>query len=185
MQLWLKGAAILLAMLSAPLLWAATRTWNNSTGGSFTTAANWSPAFVPGSADQALFRRGTAATYTITFPGKINFPLPVYALDQVRIGNNTVTFADSLGIGQVPGSVTVTNPTISARRSSVVVGESDIDTAAVLNSSLANFSAVAALLGDAPEASGTLNVTGGVLSITGSSAGDERAHHRQAGLRRT
>jgi T5SS/PEP-CTERM-associated repeat protein len=152
---------------------ALTRSWNNSAGGSFTVAANWSPAVVPGVSDLAVFRRGAAEAYTTTFPGKLNFPLPVYAFDQLRVGNNQATFTDSLAVGQAPGSVTVANPTTAIGGRAIVVGESDTDTAASLTTSLAHFSATALTVGDAPGSQGTLSVTSGTLTVTGSSATDD------------
>ncbi len=43
---------------------AATITWSNPAGGNWGTAANWSPATVPGAADVAVIT--LAGTYTVT-----------------------------------------------------------------------------------------------------------------------
>ena len=92
----------------------------------------------------------------------------MYAFDQLRVGTNTVTFADELDPLEAPGTVTVTNPTTASAGRAIVIGAENTHRA-VLNTSLADFSGVAATLGDAPDAWGTLNVTGGTFSVTGSS----------------
>src|SRR5689334_16128341 len=55
------------ALSLAPTLTASAAQidWANTSGGNFSTAANWSPAVVPGSADIARFNINN--TYNVTF----------------------------------------------------------------------------------------------------------------------
>ncbi len=55
------GSVIVLGIGAAQ---GATITWNNAAGGNWGTAANWSPAQVPGSGDDAVI--DLAGTYTVT-----------------------------------------------------------------------------------------------------------------------
>src|SRR5579871_2262830 len=60
--------ALLFALLSASMSFAATFTWTNTAGGLWTTAANWSPSGGPPTAlDTALIT--TSGTYTVTNSG--------------------------------------------------------------------------------------------------------------------
>ena len=72
MKNWLWWALSLL-MLSSPLSRGAVITWTNSSGGSWTNAANWSPNQVPGSSDTASITNGTGYTVnldtTVTIAG--------------------------------------------------------------------------------------------------------------------
>ena len=73
----LKPASLIAGLLALLNVWAAsaaTVTWTNVNGGSWSTPANWSPNFVPGAFDTALIT--TPGTYTITVGASVN----VYAL---------------------------------------------------------------------------------------------------------
>src|SRR5689334_22640575 len=95
-QMFLKRAAataVLALSVSAPA--ATTTSWNVNTSGTFTTTGNWSSG-VPGSADTAVFRRGTGISYTVTFPGSTPPAAAIsYTNDRLRVGNNHVTLARS------------------------------------------------------------------------------------------
>ena len=159
--------ACFIALVFAQLAPAATSNWNSIVGGSFTIPGNWTGGVVPTSADRAAFALGAAASYSVTFPGKINLPLPVYAFDQLRVGSNTVSFSDFTNFGLwTPGTVSVTNPATNDTDRSIIIGDVAGE-AAVLNTTLKNFSGIAATIGNAVGSSGTLNVNGGTLALTG------------------
>jgi len=150
---------------------AVTTSWNTNLGGSFTDPAKWING-VPMSADTAVFDRNANVQYNVTFPGKINLPLPVYAFDQLRVGTNAVSFADFTNFGQwAAGSVTVNNAATNEADRGIIIGDVAGQTA-VLNTTLKTFSGVAATVGNAAGATGTLNVSAGTLNITGSSLAD-------------
>ncbi len=96
--------ALLLAVLASP---AATITWNNPSGGSWQTAANWQPAQVPGAADTALIT--LAGTYTVTLANNVT-------VSQLTLGaasgTQTLTLAgqtlDATGSGTVAANGALT-----------------------------------------------------------------------------
>jgi T5SS/PEP-CTERM-associated repeat protein len=151
---------------------AAVINWNTNSSGNFSDAANWTSITpgtgVPGSQDEAAFARGSAVTYTVTFPGDflIN-PTKTYTNSQLYVGNNTVTFGESTARQLGRSNYTLTNPTngISSNRG-IVVGEAATDTAATLITGLKTLTAVAATLGDQGGSVGTLKVIGGTVNIT-------------------
>ena len=53
-----------------------TITWTSSLSGSWATASNWSPAQVPGSADDALIDVGAFYTITVETVPSRSIPLP-------------------------------------------------------------------------------------------------------------
>jgi hypothetical protein len=57
------GALALLATLPRPTQ-AATKIWNNLSGGSWTNAANWTPAGIPGAADSVFITNN--GTYQVS-----------------------------------------------------------------------------------------------------------------------
>jgi len=63
--LWLLVAVLGLPAQSR----AIVVTWNISTGGSWTTSANWSPQQVPGASDQAVIGPATATSSTVNLDG--------------------------------------------------------------------------------------------------------------------
>lgn len=79
-SLFLVVITVLLALLAPPArLPAATLTWTNTAGGTWSTAANWSPNAVPGAADTA----------NITTPGTYTVLLDVHVtLDELVLGGN-------------------------------------------------------------------------------------------------
>ena len=58
--------------------------WVNSSGGPFATAANWSPAQVPGAGDRAIFGRSSNYTVHLNGMGHTN--------SQILVNNDVVQF---------------------------------------------------------------------------------------------
>ena len=59
--------AFLLSLVLSLAAHAATKTWNNASGGSWTNASNWTPAGAPGNGDTANLT--LAGTYTVSLDG--------------------------------------------------------------------------------------------------------------------
>jgi T5SS/PEP-CTERM-associated repeat protein len=170
------AAALLLSinLLAVGAARAADRTWNDGSD-NWTVAGDWTPSGAPGGADNAIFRSGSGATYTVTFPGSGaggGLPAVGYATDQLRVGNNSVTFADPVVGSLVPSTYSVNNATTAEAGRGIIVGELSTDTAAVLTTQLATFSGVAATIGDASGSNGTLNISAGTFNVTGSGTVD-------------
>jgi hypothetical protein len=69
---------------------AVTTNWNTNSSGNFGTAANWNNG-VPTNADTAVFNRGSAVTYNVSFPGSgIGQPSPVFTVDRAIVRANAV-----------------------------------------------------------------------------------------------
>ena len=171
---------VLVAGGAAPVA-ATSFSWNVNTGGLFNDSANWGQMGlidldgVPDANDIATFRRGSAISYTVTFPGAGLRSDPInFVTDQLRIGSNTVSFVDGTDFNHVvvPSTYTLDNSSTAEAGRGIIIGETGSDTAAVLTTRLATLNAVAATIGDATGASGTLNVSGGTSYITGSSPTD-------------
>ncbi|HUD47110.1 MAG TPA: hypothetical protein VMR33_09785 [Candidatus Baltobacteraceae bacterium] len=62
-RLLIQSFAFAFLLYSAPPVWAATITWNNSAGGNWNVAGNWSPNQVPGAGDTATIT--AAGTYIV------------------------------------------------------------------------------------------------------------------------
>lgn len=168
-------ALAMLGVLGWPSIAASTTfNWNTDTSGSFLSAVNWvpnSPDFpdadgVPDDNDITVFRRGSSASFDTVMNSSPT-------VDRLIVGSNSVTLDTSLVVGS---TLTVDNPTTAETGRGLVIGELASDSAAVLSLSppegilnrfLVSLSAVAATLGDAAGSSGTLNVPGGVVEITG------------------
>ncbi|TWU27403.1 beta strand repeat-containing protein [Bythopirellula polymerisocia] len=166
-------ALLVLIVMWSDMAQAIPKRWATDSSGSFATAANWDPVGVPSGADLVRFERGPGIAYSTTFPGKINLPLPVYAFDSLRVGPNTVSLADALTLLQGPGTVSITNPTTAQVGRGLVIGDSNLAGASILNSTLAHLNAVAATIGDVAGSDGTLNLNAGDFTVTGSSAVDD------------
>ena len=180
----LAGLMLVLLACRPALVGATSFSWNVNTGGAFNNSANWVQKGlvdldgIPDANDDVTFRRGSGVAYTVTFPG--TGPLgstPVnYVTDQLRVGNNTVTFVDATSSlpphAPIPSTYTLINTATSESGRGMIVGDSAADTAAVLTTRLASLSATAATIGDAAGSIGTLNVSAGTFNITGSGAGD-------------
>lgn len=176
------GAAMLSVLgLVASTSVAATSSWDGNgavpPSGNFDVANNWNPNNVPGSGDSAEFSRG-GFSYTVTFPGTGGGgATPVnYVSDQLRVGNNSVSFIDATSALPpqlpIPSTYALDNTATAESSRGIIIGVTGSDTAAVLTTELATLSAAAATLGDAAGSSGTLNVSAGTFRVTGSSFGD-------------
>jgi T5SS/PEP-CTERM-associated repeat protein len=164
---------------SASVAHASSFSWN-ALNGQFNDSANWDQKGVidldgvPDANDIVTFRRGSIVSYTVTFPGTGHGNgSPVdYVTDQLRVGNNNVSFADGnstvFPFSPVPSTYTVDNPTTAESGRGIIVGETAADTTAVLTTRLATLSAVAATIGDVAGSNGTLNVSAGSFNVTGS-----------------
>jgi len=86
-----------LFLLTATAGFAATKTWNGSTGGgkSWNTAGNWAPVGVPASGDDIVFNTAGTITFTV-MPGNISY-------GSLTISQGIVTFAD----GVTPSTLTI------------------------------------------------------------------------------
>jgi T5SS/PEP-CTERM-associated repeat protein len=135
--------------------------WNTNSSGSFTDASNWSGG-VPAAGDQVFLNRGGGVTYTVTFPGQpIPFGPKNYASDEVSIGSNNVTFAQS----SPPPFLSPSIYTVST----LVMGAPPADPS-ILNTSLADFSTTTAILGLGTGSPATLNIIAHTFQVTGSTA---------------
>jgi T5SS/PEP-CTERM-associated repeat protein/autotransporter-associated beta strand protein len=158
------AAAFLSAALLNPAPAAAvTATWIAPSGGSFGTTTNWSTGAAPTSADTAIFARGPAATFNVTFVGPlIGSPTgsPHYFSDRAVVGNNAVSFVNSSPT-RLPGTYTLSNPTTAESGRALTVADAATDTAASLTVAVQSLSAHAATVGNAAGSTGTLTVTNG------------------------
>src|SRR4051812_16529083 len=148
---------------------AVTTFWNTVNSGNFSNSANWNNG-VPGSSDTAIFREGIGATYAVTFNGTNPLAPPVhYFSDRLIVGNNNVTFSRSL----IGADYSVVNATTAEAGRGIIVGELGgvvLDTATLTTTF--PLSGVAATIADAPETTGTLNVSGGTFSLSGNNTTD-------------
>ena len=84
-------AAALLSICAASSVDAATYDWSNTSGGTFNTAANWTPAGgPPGSNDTARFSLATA--YTINFGNSATVNTLTQTQGDVTLNLNNATF---------------------------------------------------------------------------------------------
>jgi T5SS/PEP-CTERM-associated repeat protein len=133
---WNQGvhaSAAILALFSGMIIFgpnaeaAVTSSWNTNSSGLFTVASNWNNG-VPGSADTTAFNRGSAITYTVTFPGSaIAQPPPVYTNDRLLVRSNSVSFVRGTGVNGP--SYVVTNMGAGATDPGIVVGQLNLDSA--------------------------------------------------------
>jgi T5SS/PEP-CTERM-associated repeat protein len=148
---------------------AVTTSWNTVNSGNFNIASNWDHG-VPGTSDTAIFREGIGATYTVTFNGTNPLNPPVhYFSDRLIVGNNDVTFVRQLN----GADYSIVNATTAEVGRGIIVGELGgvvLDTATLTTTFL--LFGVAATIADAPETTGTLNVSGGTLNLSGNNEND-------------
>ena len=156
---------------------AATYTWTNSSGGSFSTAGNWSPSGGPPvSGDLGYFdATGTAATYTVSDIGTISVGrLYSSAKDAVTLAGSG---SSSLAVGWLmPTYGTFTLDSGSTTVSAVLyVGNSGTGNLVLQNSAtLTVNSGVASnfrVAGDATSSGNTLIVKGGSQLLSYASGG--------------
>jgi T5SS/PEP-CTERM-associated repeat protein len=167
-----NGLSVLLVISAAFLRatepgFGATSNWITSASGMYSVASNWDNG-IPGANDTAVFRRGTGATYTVTFPGGnplIQPPINTVT-DRLIVGNNTVSFVEPFGR---QATYTLGNTTTAEAGRGVIVGELGgvVQDVAVLNTALP-ITTAAATIGDGAGATGALNVNSSTFTVTGS-----------------
>lgn len=139
-----RATVIALTAIAASSAHAATITWSNSAGGNYTTAANWSSATVPASADDVVFSLNN--TYSVLFPTGSN-----RTNRSARVSGGDVTF----NIGGAARNYTLTG-TLSQQ--DLVVGGTTPATLTLTNGKLATPST---RVGSTSGTTGTLNVSTG------------------------
>jgi T5SS/PEP-CTERM-associated repeat protein len=169
---------------------ALTLTWTHLGSGNFNDPGNWfggGGTHVPDANDFVSFEIAAAfgAPYTVTFPGS---PIEIgpgsgagaadasYATAFLRVRDHGVTFDGSTQFGIGPSTYTIVSTTQSEANRGIIIGETPGENA-LLNVShtslaccggLTTFSGVAATIGDAAGAAGTLNMNFGTFNVTGS-----------------
>src|SRR3954467_16007119 len=86
-SLWLPALAVF-AFLSVATAGAATKSWVPTTGGLWTTAANWSPAGAPASGDSVAINGDQSANITA---------VPAIILGDLTINGNCLFAAATTG----------------------------------------------------------------------------------------
>jgi T5SS/PEP-CTERM-associated repeat protein len=178
-RLILLSCAFFVALGFARLAPATPYSWDGNgavpPNGNFNVANNWNLNTVPpGSGDTAQFSLGGKAHYTVSFPGSGSFGMnPVnYVTDRLLVGNtNTVSFAQVNAFS----TYAVNNSTTAEAGRGIIIGQVSGDNA-TLNTALTGvtgFSGVAATIGDAAGAIGTLNVSGSKFNLSGDSTADD------------
>ena len=143
--------------------------WKASVDGNFNDGTKWNGGIEPGSGDTAKFNRGSAANYTVTFPGDLLFnPTRTYTNGQLVVDNNIVTFARSAVRQLGPAKYELTDDSLGATHArGIIVGDGPADTVAILQTNLVSLSAQDATIGNQSGSVGTLVVDGGGVNITG------------------
>ncbi len=117
---------LLLALLVPAAARAATISWNNASGGNWTTASNWSPAVVPGAGDDVLIT--LAGTYSVTSASTVT-------VQSITIGAASGTQTLAGGVLTITGSVAPSAGTSSGVLSSCTLaggGSLNVPSGAVL-----------------------------------------------------
>jgi hypothetical protein len=76
----IAGLTLVLSATFGAAAWAATKTWNNASGGPWTTAGNWTPSGAPVTGDVIQFSGG--GTFTVT-------AVPALSIQQLLVSNGT------------------------------------------------------------------------------------------------
>jgi T5SS/PEP-CTERM-associated repeat protein len=168
---------------------ALTLTWTHLGSGNFNDPGNWfggSGTHVPDANDFVSFEIAAAfgAPYTVTFPGNdigiggggAGAADASYATAFLRVRDHGVTFDGSTQFGKGPSTYSVVSPTQTEANRGIIIGETPGENALLSVShsgfvccgGLSTFSGVAATLGDAAGAAGTLNMNVGAFNVTGS-----------------
>ena len=100
-------AFLLLASCCTDVAVAATYNWANAAGGSFSTAANWSPSGTPNSGDTANF--GITNTYVVTFSGSPVVTAVTQSQGDVTLDLNGGTLQASSSANNVLGTAALTS----------------------------------------------------------------------------
>lgn len=153
MSLSVARVTSLLFLLMMPLTAPATTIfWNQSPGGDFNTAGNWSTTSVPGPLDTAVFDIGMAGDVTLSAdatPGSISFDTGATSFSLGNLGGSTITTANAGSISilstlSAAGQIfTINAPLVLAPDSPTTAGSFTIQN-------------------DSPEATTVLNIAGGV-----------------------
>jgi len=153
----------LLGVFAATGAAAVTTNWSTNSSGVFTNPANWNNG-APGSADTAVFNRGSAVSYTASFIGSpVGMPAPQYSTDRLIVRSNSVGFARGTGVNGP--SYTVNNTSLDPSGRAIIIGQQNGDVATLATT--IPVSAAAATIGDAAGSSGTLDVNSNTFSLTG------------------
>ncbi len=146
-RVWPASAAVvLLACLPAA---AVNLSWNNPAGGSAATAANWSPAQVPGGTDDLTFNLNSV--YAVTY----NATVPASDTHTYRLGTVTLSLASP---HTVAGGITI--------------GDLSGDTATLTLTTGVWTSNASVVIGDASGSTGTLNVNDDDAELVVGNGGD-------------
>ena len=184
----LKSAAMLVALCAVVVACsparAVTRTWNKFGSGNFNDPNNWFSFGVPGANDFVSFEIGMGFPYTVTFPGNelVNdggfgggSGTANYATRHLRVRDNGVTFSGSTQPFRGQSTYTVGSTTQTEANRGIIIGLFDGENASLsishngfMGGVLSSFNGVAATLGDAAGAAGTLNMNVGAFNVTGS-----------------
>ena len=163
---------------------AVTRTWVTFGSGNFNDAVNWFPSGIPAAGDFVSFEVGSGNPYKVTFPGNdigiggggAGAADASYTTGFLRVRDSGVTFDGSNSFGKGPSTYSVTSATQTEANRAIIIGVGPAENASLTVSHsgivccglLSNFSGVAATLGDAAGAAGTLNMNVGTFNVTGS-----------------
>ena len=154
-----------LLLLLATAAQAATLLWNNAAGGSWNTAANWSPAQVPGVADDAVIT--LPGTYTVGATGALSVNSLVLGggtgAQTLQLTSQTLSLAAASSVAPT-GQLNMTNATISGSGTLTNSGTLIIrgTVPSTLNGAFVNAAgAMLRLTSDAANGSGTLTVANG------------------------
>ena len=110
------GFVLILLNISS---WAATKTWVPTTGGAWTTAANWSPSGVPAAGDDVIINSNQSANITA---------VPAITLNSLSISGNCLFAAASSG-----NTITITSTFSVASGKTCTLGASGNRIVFVLN----------------------------------------------------
>ena len=170
-------------MVGGPPARGAVLLWNTFGNGNFNDANNWFGGGPPGPSDFVKFELGWGP-YTVTFPGN---PLvndggfgggggaANYASSHLRVRDPALTFTGSTQPFVGSSTYTVTGTSQTEANRGIIIGETGGENASLslshsgfFGGGLSSLTGVAATLGDAVGAAGTLNVGAGAFNVTGS-----------------
>jgi len=153
------GAWFALVCILSPCIRAADLRWTNTAGGSWNTAANWSPNQVPTAADRAWITN--AGTYTVTVSGNA-------AVGELTLGGDSGTQTLSLSSGTfVPGTVTGNANAVLKITGGTLGGNAGVTLAGLLNWSGGTITNAVRCAGGAISGSATKTLRYGSLINTG------------------
>ncbi len=105
-SLCVRFAAVMFCICVATQATAIQYDWNNSAGGAYSTAANWAPVGVPGSADTVQLSMGGA--FTISYSNAPTISTLTQTQGDVTLDLNTYTFKPTSTTNNILGSNGVT-----------------------------------------------------------------------------